>query len=595
MTPLEFPSLVTKRITSPKPGTIVLPEKRDKTGFNQLYHSIMQQTNIGRYEIIYPIAAGGMASVYAGRLSGMAGFERLFAIKVIHPHLAAHRGFIEMFLDEARLAGRIHHPNVAEIFEVGEDNGIYYMVGELVLGQDLRRLTEAAEKKETLIPRTVVAHIIAGIANGLHEAHELKDEDGELSHLVHRDVSTQNILISYQGYTKLIDFGVAWARGRLSYTRDGSQKGKIGYMPPEQLRGEAIDRRCDIYALGVVLYTALLRTHPFPYDNEGEQVAKMLAGDFAKPRSVDPSLDAELENIILTAMANDPNDRFDTAAAMGIALLAYVKKHQRNGDPARQLAELMQGLFHDDIIEHEKKIRNHRKQANAQERGTPIPVPAQNRYRDRARSLSENTEIVGTVSTDIVEDNTRFSNKFTLIRQNRVRMTILAAVLGAMTLVYLFVFRAEPGIPPTRVRLPLAAAPKASEQIVSRVMADARTSSPEKILPKQITIQVEGIVPTSRAFLNDIPSHFPIKMPISGTPVRLKIETPGFETFETAITPDKDKTVLISLTKTAAEEKLDKSPGHPTKTTKKTDSRAKKARRSEAAGTAGDWEKNPFL
>jgi serine/threonine protein kinase len=324
------------------------------------YHSQTPRHSVGRYEIIYPIASGGMASVYVGRLSGMAGFERLFALKVIHPHLAAERSFINMFLDEARLAGRIHHPNVAEIFEVGEENGLYFMVGELVPGRDLKMLAKRAQEKKRKIKRPLIAHILAEIAFGLNEAHEVRDEDGEPIGLVHRDVSTRNILVSYKGYAKLIDFGVAWAKGRLGHTRDGSQKGKVGYMPPEQLLGKPVDRRADIYALGVVLYTMVVGTHPFPYDNEGEQIVNMLSGNFRPPRQEDPEIEAQIETIILKAMSTDPNDRYETAEEMGKALAAFADAHIE-GDADSEIASLMQELFKEDIAAHDEEISKSRK------------------------------------------------------------------------------------------------------------------------------------------------------------------------------------------------------------------------------------------
>jgi serine/threonine-protein kinase len=321
---------------------------------------LMTEKTVGRYEIVAPIGAGGMGSVYIGRLVGPAGFERLAAIKVIHPHLAKQPTFINMFMDEARLAARIHHPNVVEIFEVGNDRGIYYMVGELISGQDLHAVVERSLLRVQKISLCFWAGVIADIAKGLHEAHELRDENDEPFNLVHRDISTRNILVSYKGYAKLIDFGVASARGRLTETDDGSRKGKVGYMAPEQLCGHKADRRSDIYALGVVLYTVVVGRHPFPFENEGEQVAKMIKGEFPFPHSIQPEIDEGLEHVILRAMAKSPDERFQTADEMCRALQVYIEK-ERCGDMTKLRATTMASLFDVEISANRETINAHRR------------------------------------------------------------------------------------------------------------------------------------------------------------------------------------------------------------------------------------------
>ncbi|HUT76709.1 MAG TPA: serine/threonine-protein kinase, partial [Polyangia bacterium] len=178
----------------------------------------MARERIGRYEVIYPLAHGGMAEVYVGRLPGMAGFEKFVAIKLIHAHLSKEKQFIKMFLDEARLAASIRHPNVAEIYEVGRDGDLYFMVGELVLGQDLHATMRQARKEDVAFPEALSAHIVSQVCLGLHEAHEHKDPDGDPLGLVHRDVTPRNILLSYGGFAKLADFGVAWAQNNLAHS-----------------------------------------------------------------------------------------------------------------------------------------------------------------------------------------------------------------------------------------------------------------------------------------------------------------------------------------------------------------------------------------
>jgi serine/threonine-protein kinase len=250
----------------------------------------MQRDRIGRYEIIYPIAQGGMAEVFVGRLPGMAGFEKLVAIKLIHAHLCKEQQFIQMFLDEARLAASIRHPNVAEIFEVGREGDLYFMIAELVLGQDLHALMRRTRQAQTPFPEGLSSHIVSQVCLGLHEAHEQKDKDGKPLGLVHRDVTPRNILLSYGGYAKLADFGVAWAQNRLGHSEAGSLKGKVGFISPEQIRNEPVDRRCDIFSLGVVFYMMLTGRHPFQGDNDAATMNNILAGAPVRPSEVNPEI-----------------------------------------------------------------------------------------------------------------------------------------------------------------------------------------------------------------------------------------------------------------------------------------------------------------
>ena len=543
--------------------------------------------SVGRYEIIYPIAAGGMASVYAARLSGMAGFERLFALKVIHPHLAAEPSFIEMFLDEARLAGRIQHPHVAEIFEVGEDRGLYFMVVELVLGQDLRRLMETAASFGRPVPRPPAARLIADIAAGLHEAHELKDEEGEPLGLVHRDVSTRNILVSYQGRAKLIDFGVAWSRGRTHHTRDGAQKGKIGYMPPEQLRGKSVDRRADIYALGVVLYTITLGRHPFPYENEGEQVEKMLAGDFPAPHIVDPSVAPALEAIILKAMSQDPQRRFQTAKEMEEALTAYSARTVQ-GNPAEQISSLMRELFDDEMVAHETQLKHHRKQGNHR----PISAMRPDSAPSRVTAVT-----VGEADVDTWAPVRRASKR---------RIVGIWAGIAALTAIALgwFQFR------PARASDPAA---ESLSAVSAHGDASGKQPSPPKAAPAPpeepappVTVSFTGLDADSTIYIDDRETSLPILLPVSSETVRVRITTPGKTPFETELVPLENRTVDVRQaplkegkrpsrrSRAAHVSPGDSSERAPSKPAKPTGA-AGKPEKSPLVNSLEGWEDNPFL
>jgi len=310
--------------------------------------------------VIYPLAVGGMAGVHVGRLSGMAGFEKLVAIKVIHPHLAVKGEFVDMFLDEARLAARIHHPNVGETLEIGEDEGLLFMVQELIQGRDLRQLFRRAKSAGVRLSQGMCAYICAQVCAGLHVAHELRDQDGHPLHLVHRDISPRNVLVTYDGFVKLIDFGVASARGRISQTESEGLKGKLGFMSPEQLRGHKIDRRSDIFSLGVVMYLMTTGTHPFPGNTEAERVENVLHREVAPPSRLNPEVRPELERIVLKAMARDRVERYSTALELGGDLEQFVATSgDRVGSAA--LSAMMSTLFNDKIAEHEIRLRAFRK------------------------------------------------------------------------------------------------------------------------------------------------------------------------------------------------------------------------------------------
>ena len=344
------------RWVSPEDG---LGQKRSLPHYQPKDAFFTEIVKIGRYDLIYRVGSGGMATVFVARLSGLAGFERLVAVKVIHQHLADSRRFVQMFLDEARMAASIHHPNVFETYEVGREEGLFFIIGEFVPGQDLNRLLRRIEEREITLSQGMVAKIASQICFGLHAAHETRDQDGNPLNLIHRDVSPNNILISYDGYVKLIDFGVAWARNKMAQTESGALKGKIGYISPEQITGQAIDRRSDIFSVGVLAYTMATLTHPFPGDSDAERLNKIITGDMLPPSAMLPEIHPEFERIILKAMSTSPMDRYDTAAEMGRELEAFAES---SGDAVKteNLAELMQTIFSEERETHETRISAYR-------------------------------------------------------------------------------------------------------------------------------------------------------------------------------------------------------------------------------------------
>ncbi len=255
-----------------------------------------------------------MATVYLARVSGVGGFQRFVAIKRLHPHLAREPEFIEMFLDEARLAARIHHPNVVSILEIGASEQGYYIVMEYVEGDTLGRLLSRAAQTGQRLPLEVGLRIVVDMLSGLEAAHELTDDDGNPLLIVHRDVSPQNVLVGVDGNARLTDFGVARATSRLSVTRSGQLKGKVAYMAPEQARGDgAIDHRADVFAAGVVLWEVLAGRRLFKGDGEAQTLNKVLSDTIPSVQSVWPAVPAALEAIAAKALERDRTARYQSA------------------------------------------------------------------------------------------------------------------------------------------------------------------------------------------------------------------------------------------------------------------------------------------
>jgi serine/threonine-protein kinase len=275
---------------------------------------------IGRYALFGEIAAGGMATVHFGRLVGPVGFSRTVAIKRLHPQFAKDPEFVSMFLDEARLASRIQHPNVVTTLDVVAMPNEVFLVMEYVQGESLSRLVKNSIKAGERIPWGHVASIMAGMLHGLHAAHEAKSERREPLNIVHRDVSPQNVLVGTDGVSRVLDFGVAKAAMRVGSTRDNQMKGKLSYMSPEQLNGKAVDRRTDIFAAAVVLWETIAGKRLFEGTDAGEIFAKVLASEIPEPRSVVPDVPKSLNEVVMKGLERDPDRRFQTAREFAIAL-----------------------------------------------------------------------------------------------------------------------------------------------------------------------------------------------------------------------------------------------------------------------------------
>ncbi|WP_394831881.1 serine/threonine protein kinase [Pendulispora rubella] len=274
---------------------------------------------VGRYAVYDEIGRGGMAAVHLGRLLGHVGFSRTVAIKMLRPQYAKDPSFVSMFLDEARLAARIAHPNVVHTLDVEATQGELFVVMEYVHGESLSRLMRHARNEKTPIPLPIAVSLLSGVLLGLHAAHEAKGVDGEPLDLVHRDVSPDNILVGVDGIAKVADFGIAKARGRLQTTRTGELKGKVAYMAPEQLEGRAV-RASDMFAVAIVLWEVLAGRRFFEGKDELTRMRTLLNGAIESPRVHAHAMPEALETVVMRGLERDPSRRFATGLEMATAL-----------------------------------------------------------------------------------------------------------------------------------------------------------------------------------------------------------------------------------------------------------------------------------
>jgi len=308
----------------------------------------------GRYLLLKRLSRGGMGEIFLAKLGEIQGFEKLVIIKKILPNLVADQEFIKRFIDEAQVAIKLQHANVAPVFEVGKVDGEYFLAIEYIEGRDLRRMITRQREERTRLPSDLAMFVVREMANGLAYAHRRTDESGRSLALVHCDISPPNVMVSFEGEVKIIDFGIAKSAIRIAETNPNMGFGKFGYMAPEQLiRGGIVDKRTDVYAAGVVLYELLTgeRLFTFPEGADYRQIARMVTqGKFKRPSERDPRLDPGIDPIVMKALTSNKEERYQTAEEFRDAI--QVKLSQMNPTiNADALAHFMRGLFRDEITE----------------------------------------------------------------------------------------------------------------------------------------------------------------------------------------------------------------------------------------------------
>jgi eukaryotic-like serine/threonine-protein kinase len=358
----------------------------------------MQNDRVGKYRIIAKLGQGGMATVYLSIVPGPAGFNKLLVVKLLKEELVHDPDFLSMFLNEARLAARLNHANVVHTYEVGTDGDQQFLVMDYLDGQPLHAILRRVRREK--MPLDVHVRILADMLAGLHYAHTLTDFDGTPLHVVHRDVSPQNVFVTYDGQVKVVDFGIAKAAGATSTTQSGVFKGKMSYVAPEQAGGDTIDARADIFSVGVMLWEAMAGRKFAQGDGQGAVLARRLAGAEPRIRDVVPDADPELAEICDRAMAHKKEDRYANALEFRDALENFLERFSRRIG-SREVGEFVTQLFADEraqirqiIDEQMKRVLRETSQALPlpmldlhTSSGDPTPLTSKNLHRaDDARA-----------------------------------------------------------------------------------------------------------------------------------------------------------------------------------------------------------------
>ena len=365
--------------------------------------------HFGKYLLVHQLGLGGMAELFLAKQSGLKGFEKLLAIKKILPHLTQDPEFVSMFVNEAKLAALLTHQHIVQIFDLGHVDGAYYIAMEYVMGKDVRSLVGKIRAQGGRLPVDDALLIVSQVASGLDYAHRKKDLSGRDLNIVHRDVSPQNILVSYEGEVKLVDFGIAKAAGTGQETRTGILKGKLAYMSPEQAGGRSIDRRSDVFSLGIVLYELLTGRRLFKGDSDLSTLEQVRTAQIEPPRRFDPTIPEALEAVVLKALAREPEQRYHTASEFQAALERIMTDRGQGfsslhlaqylgtvfGDEMRVDAERFQSAHHDTVRADTKGLRSATSPARRAEPARPVtarpssrPSPVPQRHGFRTAALS---------------------------------------------------------------------------------------------------------------------------------------------------------------------------------------------------------------
>lgn len=502
---------------------------------------------IGRYQVVGPLARGGMAELFVCKMLGPSGFERAVVVKRILPHLSDRQAFVDMFLDEARIVAGIRHPNVVHVHELGNDDDGLYLVMEYLDGESLLGLVRRLRLMRRGLPPGLAAYILAETCSGLHAAHELRGSDGLPQNLVHRDVSPQNVLVLYNGQIKVVDFGIATATDRLAKTEAGQVKGKFSYMSPEQCLGKGLDRRSDIFSLGTVLFELTTGNRLFHRENELKTLKAITEEPLIAPSKVVSDYPRVLEKVVMRALARDPNDRYPDALAMRRDLLEAMRALEVDVAADVSLASLMQQLFSDRIEEKHEMLRRIQSGSNL----THIPeaevdVDVELPGIENASGLFEPTSPTDTTISRSGSATGRWIAAAVAL--------IALAVGGYFGVVFAFPSDEQPTDPPSVATRPAEADPEADlEQEPSALESDVAEPLPQPDNPEteaRVTLNIDTRPQGARVFVNGEEigvAPTAVEWATSSDPVTLELRLRGYETYTEEVVPDVDQRLRLVL------------------------------------------------
>jgi len=476
---------------------------------------------VGRYDVLGRLETGGMAEILLGQLSGPSGFEAPVVIKRILPHLARDPMFVKMFLDEARIAAGVRHPNVVHVHELGREEDDLFLVMEYLEGEPVIGMLRRAASRGIRVDAMVCAHVIAETSAGLHAAHELKDPEGELREVVHRDVSPSNVFITYDGHVKILDFGIAKAADRMTKTDAGQIKGKFAYMSPEQCRGEVLDRRSDVFGLGIVLYEMLTARRLFQRRTQAATIRAVLEHEIVPPSELAPNVPAELDRICMKALSRSRRRRYPTAAQMRADLKKVLAGAYEDGSPEERLLDMMQRLFTDRIEEKGEMLR---RVERGEQVGILPPTMADIEIElPVADSAAAGTGVGLDASGVVMRTGTSWATK----KWAAAGALSGLVALGAAGFLFLSIYGLSAG--PDDVTVETGSTPAESETVA---VSFASTPPGAELV---VDGEVRGLTPTT------------LTVPRSATPVDVALRLDGHQTATERIVPDVDQRLRVRL------------------------------------------------
>mgnify|MGYP001348107372 CR=1 FL=1 len=326
----------------------------------------LRGTRFGKYNLLKRIAVGGMAEIFLARQEGLEGFEKMICIKRIRPHLSSQPNFVNMFLNEAKLAARLNHPNIAQIYDLGRINDSYFIAMEYISGRDMSRIIPKAQAHGIPFPMVYALKVAANVCDGLNYAHTKTDAYGNPLHIVHRDVTPENCLVGFNGTVKLVDFGIAKANTQLEETQAGELKGKLSYMSPEQAMGEPLDHRSDIFSLGAILYEWITGARMFTGENEMAILKEIVDGHIYRPSYFNENVPEPVEKILMRALEKDREKRYQSAWDMQYDIDTYLASCEFTPSNIH-LANFLKQIFDDEIQEEQEQLLRLRQEEDIDE------------------------------------------------------------------------------------------------------------------------------------------------------------------------------------------------------------------------------------